>query len=187
MRKFKVTINAPIVLGFVFVCAISLIIGTLTHGMSTEALFMTYQSSLKNPITYLRFFTHVFGHEDMSHFIGNMMYILLLGPLLEEKYKSRCLIKVILVTAFATGIVNYIFFPRIALYGASGVVFAFIVLSSFTGFKNGEIPLTFILVVALFLGQQIYEGIALHDNASQITHMIGGAIGGFVGYFLNRK
>ena len=53
--------------------------------------------------------------------------------------------------------------------------------------KNGEIPLTFILVVVLFLGQQIYEGIALHDNVSQITHIIGGAIGGFVGYFFNRK
>lgn len=151
MKKFKVTINAPIVLGFVFVCAISLIIGTLTQGMSTEALFMTYHSSLKNPMTYLRFFTHVFGHEGMSHFIGNTIYILLLGPLLEEKYGSSCLIKVILVTAFVTGIVNYIFFPQIALCGASGVVFAFIVLSSFTGFKNGEIPLTFILVVVLFV------------------------------------
>ena len=107
----------------------------------------------------------------MSHFIGNTIYILLLGPLLEEKYGSSCLIKVILVTAFVTGIVNYIFFPQIALCGASGVVFAFIVLSSFTGFKNGEIPLTFILVVVLFLGQQIYEGIALHDNVSQITHL----------------
>lgn len=187
MKKIKVTINAPIVLGFVFVCTISLIIGTLTQGMSTEALFMTYHSSLKNPMTYLRFFTHVFGHEGMSHFIGNTIYILLLGPLLEEKYGSSCLIKVILVTAFITGIVNYIFFPQIALCGASGVVFAFIVLSSFTGFKNGEIPLTFILVVVLFLGQQIYEGIALHDNVSQITHIIGGAIGGFVGYFFNRK
>lgn len=97
MKKIKVTINAPIVLGFVFVCTISLIIGTLTQGMSTEALFMTYHSSLKNPMTYLRFFTHVFGHEGMSHFIGNTIYILLLGPLLEEKYGSSCLIKVILV------------------------------------------------------------------------------------------
>lgn len=164
MKKFKVTINAPIVLGFVFVCAISLIIGTLTQGMSTEALFMTYHSSLKNPMTYLRFFTHVFGHEGMSHFIGNTIYILLLGPLLEEKYGSSCLIKVILVTAFITGIVNYIFFPQIALCGASGVVFAFIVLSSFTGFKNGEIPLTFILVVILFLGQQIYESLRISSR-----------------------
>ena len=187
MRKLKVTFNAPIVLGFVFVCAISLIIGTLTRGMSTETFFMTYHSSLKNPMTYLRFFTHVFGHEGMSHFIGNIMYILLLGPLLEEKYGSSCLLKVIFVTAVATGIVNYIFFPQIALCGASGVVFAFIVLSSFTGFKNGEIPLTFILVVVLFLGHQIYEGIALHDNVSQITHIIGGAVGGILGYALNKK
>ena len=76
---------------------------------------------------------------------------------------------------------------NVALCGASGVVFAFILLTSFTSFRNGEIPLTFILVAIVFLGQQVYEGVFLQDNISNLSHVIGGIIGAIVGYKLNKK
>jgi GlpG protein len=148
---------------------------------------MTYHSSLKNPLTYIRFFTHVFGHNGWEHFIGNASYLLLLGPMLEEKYGSKELIEVIGITALATGLVNYIFFWNVALCGASGVVFAFIILASFTGFKSGEIPLTFLLIAAIFIGQQVYEGIAIQDNISNMAHIVGGIVGAVIGYGLNKK
>jgi GlpG protein len=138
-------------------------------------------------MTYIRFFTHVFGHSGWEHFIGNASYLLLLGPMLEEKYGSAELAKVMAITALATGLVNYIFFWNVALCGASGVVFAFIVLSSFTGFKEGEIPLTFILVAVIFIGEQIYEGIAVQDNISNMAHIVGGIVGAVAGYGFNRK
>jgi GlpG protein len=115
------------------------------------------------------------------------MYLLLLGPMLEEKYGSATMIKVIVLTAFVTGIIHFIFSGDTALCGASGVVFACIILASFTGFKEGEIPLSFILVAVLFIGQEIYKGIAIQDNISNITHIIGGIVGGISGYLLNKK
>lgn len=148
---------------------------------------MTYHSSLANPLTYLRFFTHVFGHAGWSHFIGNASYLLLLGPMLEEKHGSKELLEVIVITAFVPALINYIFFPHIGLLGASGVVFAFILLASFTGFEEGEIPLTFILVTVIFIGQQVYEGIAYKDNISHMGHIVGGMLGAVSGYGLNRK
>ena len=148
---------------------------------------MTYHSSLLNPLTYIRFITHVFGHAGWEHFIGNATYLLLLGPVLEEKYKSRTLIEIIIITALVTGIINYIFFPNIALCGASGIVFAFIILASFSGFKDGEIPLTFILVATIYIGQQIYDGITVNDNVSQMAHITGGLVGSITGYILNKK
>ena len=187
MRKLKITFNAPVTLGFVFICFVVTLLGVLTGGGSTRLLFMTYHSSITNPLTYLRFFTHVFGHAGWSHFIGNASYLLLLGPMLEEKYGSKEMLEVIGVTALATGIVNYIFFWNVALCGASGVVFAFIVLASFTGFRAGEIPLSFILVAIIFIGQQVYEGIAVQDNISNMAHIVGGIVGAVVGYNLNRK
>lgn len=168
-------------------CSVVTIIGAITNGKSTQLLFMTYHSSLKNPMTYLRFFTHILGHDGWGHFMGNATYLLLLGPLLEEKYGSKRLTVVILITAVSTGILNYILCPTIVLCGASGVVFAFIMLASFTGGKEGEVPLTFILALVLFLGQQIYEGIILSDNISQLTHVFGGTIGAVMGYILNKK
>lgn len=150
-RKFRITFNAPVVLSLIFICFIATLLGEITRGESTRLIFMTYHSSLLNPLTYIRFITHVFGHANWNHFIGNATYLLLLGPMLEEKYKSGTLIEIIIITALVTGIINYIFFPNIALCGASGIVFAFIILASFTGFKEGEIPLTFILVATIYI------------------------------------
>ena len=188
MKKgLKISINSPVVLGFSAICLIALVLSIVTKETTNKLLFMTYHSSLTNPLTYLRFFTHVFGHSGVEHFMGNITYILLLGPLLEEKYGSKLLIQSIVITAFITGIVNYILFPNIALCGASGVVFTFILLSSFTGFKDRAIPLTFILVAAIFLGQQVYEGIMLKDNISNLSHVLGGVVGSAMGYLLNKN
>lgn len=186
-KKFKITFNAPVTLGMVFLCFAATLLGMLTMGRSTRMLFMTYHSSLTNPMTYVRFFTHIFGHADWSHFIGNASYLLLLGPMLEEKHGAKELLEIIGITAVVTGILNYVLFWNIALCGASGVVFAFIVLASFTGFKEGEIPLTFLLVVIVFIGQQIYEGIMVQDNISNMAHIAGGIVGAVVGYGLNKK
>lgn len=159
----------------------------VTFGASNQLLFMTYHSSLLSPLTYVRFFTHVLGHLNWQHYIGNMMYILLLGPMLEEKHGSRSIIEVILITALITALINYFLFPGVALCGASGVVFAFIMLTSFTNFKEGEIPLTVILVAIIFIGQQVYEGLFLQDNISNLSHIAGGVVGAYVGYILNKK
>ena len=186
-KKLKITFNAPITLGFVMICFIATLLGVISNGRITQTLFMTYHSSLTSPMTYLRFITHIFGHSGRSHFIGNASYLLLLGPMLEEKYGSKVLLEVMCITAVVTGLVNYIFFWNVGLCGASGVVFAFIILASFTGFKEGEIPLTFILVAVIFIGQQVYEGIAVQDNISNMAHIVGGIVGAVIGYTINKK
>ena len=186
-KKRRITFNSPVVLGFVILSFGAMVLNYLTAGMSNKLLFMTYHSSLLSPLTDVRFFTHVLGHSGWSHYIGNTMYLLLLGPMLEEKYGSRTLIEVILITGLVTGLVTWILFPGVALCGASGVVFAFIMMTSFTNFKEGEIPLTVILVAVIFIGQQIYEGLFIQDNISNMGHILGGIVGGVAGYTLNKK
>lgn len=186
-KKIKITFNAPVTLAMVLLCVIATLSGIITSGKSTQLLFMTYHSSLKNPMTYVRFLTHIFGHADWRHFIGNASYLLLIGPMLEEKYGTKAILELIGITAIFTSVLNYILFWNIGLCGASGVVFAFIVLASFTGFNEGEIPLTFILVVIIFIGQQVYEGIMIQDNISNMAHIVGGIVGAGVGYGLNKR
>ena len=186
-KRLKLRFNAPVTLSFVSICFIATLLGIASNGEITKALFMTYHSSFLNPMTYIRFVTHVFGHSGWSHFIGNASYLLLLGPMLEEKHGSKAILEVILITAVSTGLINYFFFWNIGLCGASGVVFAFIMLASFTDFREGEIPITFILVAAIFIGQQVYEGIAVQDNISNMAHIVGGIVGAFIGYVLNVK
>lgn len=187
MKKRTITFNSPVVLSFVIISFGVMAANYLTGGLSNKLLFVTYHSSLADPMTYVRFFTHVFGHLGWSHYIGNMMYLLLLGPMLEEKYGSRAIIEVILITALITGLTNWFLFPSVALCGASSVVFAFILMTSFTSFKEGEIPLTVILVAVIFIGQQVYEGLFVADNISNMAHIVGGMVGAVAGYTLNKK
>lgn len=186
-KRLHITYNSPTTLSFVLASFIVTIIGLLTNGASTSLLFSVYGSSLLNPLTYLRMFTHILGHSGFEHFIGNAMYLLLLGPMLEEKYGAKTLIKVMVITAFVTAIVHCVFWGNYALCGASGIVFALILLSSFTAFKDGEIPLSFILVAFVFIGKEIYNGIFIQDSISNITHIIGGIVGSISGYALNKK
>ena len=186
MKKTKITFNAPLVLVFALLCAAATLVIAL-DGKTGMTLFSTYAASLSDPLTWLRLVTHVFGHSGVAHLVGNMAYILLLGPGLEEKYGAKNLLLVILVTAAVTGLVHNLLFPNTRLLGASGVVFAFILLTSFTGFREGEIPLTFILVAVIYLGEQIWSAVTVRDNVSNLTHIIGGLVGGGAGYLLNRE
>lgn len=186
-KKFHLSIsfNSPVILSFTIICGITLLLNQITGGASNDKFFSVYHSSFHDPLTYFRMIGHVLGHANLEHFVGNFMMILIVGPLLEEKYGSQDIFVVILVTALVTGLANYFFFPRYQVLGASGVVFALILLSSFTSFKNGTIPLTFILVAILYIGKQVWSTIAITDNISNFSHIVGGCVGGILGFFMN--
>ena len=185
-KRIRITFNSPVILSFVGVCLLALILDKITGGISTLKLFSVYRSSFLNPLTYVRLIGHIFGHAGWSHFINNIMMILILGPMLEEKYGSKDILLVILITAVVTGAFHMIFSPFTRLLGASGVVFAFILLSSLTSFDDGGIPVTFILVAVIYIGEQIYQLIAITSNVSNITHIIGGAVGATFGFVSNK-
>ncbi len=186
-KKVKIVLNSPVVLIFCGICVLALVLQYLTNSYTTRLLFSVYRASLLDPLTYARFFLHVCGHADVSHLIGNMMYILLLGPILEEKYGSRAIIIVILVTGLVTGLIDFILFPHTAFLGASGVVFAMILLTASVGLREREIPLTLILVAVLYIGNEIFTGIFVNDNVSQLSHIAGGIVGAVLGYLWRKK
>lgn len=185
--KFRVSFNSPVILSFTILCFLAMLLSYATNGRSNAMVFSVYRSSFLDPMTYVRFLGHIVGHAGWEHLFGNIMLILVVGPLLEEKYGSANLLFVIIITALATGAVHFALFPRVMLLGASGVVFALILLSSFTCVGEGEIPLTFILVAVIYIGQQVYQGLFVQDNISNLTHILGGLVGAGLGFIMNRN
>ena len=182
----KIRFNSPVILSFALISAGALAASMITHGRSDLLLFSVYKGSLRDPLFYARLFLHVFGHASISHYCNNMILILLVGPLLEEKYGSAKIAGIMAAVALITGIVHVLLPGNTALLGASGIVFAFILLSSVTG-NGGGIPLTTVIVALIYITQQVYEGVSSADNISQLTHIIGGAIGAVYGLSLRRK
>lgn len=127
------------------------------------------------------------GHADFNHFLGNMLLLLVVGPPLEEKYGSRALLAGILFTALVSGILQFILFPHTALLGASGIVFMLIMLASVSGMRGGKIPLTLLLVGALYLGQEIYSIVFVNDSVANFMHIVGGVCGTGFGLLAGRK
>lgn len=186
-NKVRITYNAPITLNFSLVCALVLIISRLIMPHLILVLFSAPARqgcpgafNWTNPIHYLRLFTHVFGHAGWNHLVGNLAFILLLGPLLEERYGSRLLLLMIMVTAFVTGILNAVFLST-GLMGASGIAFMMILLSSFGSVQKDGIPLTFLLALIIYLGREV-AAIFVDDNISNFAHIAGGLCGSIFGF-----
>ncbi len=182
----KVTYNAPVTLTFALASTALLFVDQFTGMAITERLFVVGASmNPADPVDYLRLFTHVVGHAGWAHLVSNFAFILLLGPILEEKYGSPAVLAMMATTALVTGVLNVLLFPT-GLLGASGIVFMMILLSSFTNFRRGEIPFTFLLVVLLYLTREIVT-ISQSDSISQFAHIAGGACGSLFGFLRPRR
>jgi membrane associated rhomboid family serine protease len=184
--KLRFAYNSPVILSFALIATAVLIIDQISGGAFIRAYFvLTPDFTFSSPLSWLRLFTYVIGHANWNHLISNFSFILLIGPVLEEKYGSLPLLLMMMVTAVATAILNLLI-VRTGLYGASGIVFMLILLSSFTNIRQGEIPLTFILIVALYLVREFVNALT-PSTVSQLAHIVGGIIGGAFGFLISRS
>jgi len=177
-----------VVLTFALISATVLILSqTVAHSLTVRWFAVPGKTGFNagSLRCWLTLFTHVLGHGDWPHLISNFTVILLIGPILEELYGSVSLAIMICITALVTGALNALFFST-GLLGASGVVFMMILLVSFTNFNKGEVPLTFILVVILYLGKELFDSFrglfGTGDDISQFAHIAGGFIGSLFGF-----
>ena len=170
-----------LILTYFFVSVAVLILKYITAGKSNDILFSSYRSSPFNPLTYVRLFTHVLGHSDWKHLSNNFLYILLIGPMIEEKYGTINLLIMILITAGVIGIINSIF-GRKRILGASGIVFMLIMMSSFVNIEETKIPLTLILIFIFYVVNEIIDGLIKKYNITHMGHIIGAVCGCLYGY-----
>jgi membrane associated rhomboid family serine protease len=186
-KGLRLKFNSPVVLTFAIVATcvlgLSYILGDWFRNLFTVP-GNTYGFNWFS-LDLFRLVSHAIGHENWQHLLGNFTFILLLGPILEERYGSGLLLVFMFVTALITGILNVILFPT-GLLGASGIVFMCILLTSFTNVKKGEIPITFILITLLFIGQEVFK-MFQQNNISEFAHLMGGLCGGIFGFFFSGK
>ena len=179
--------NSVLILTFFFTSFVALLLKYITMGSSNKLIFSSYRSSLLSPLTYVRFFTHILGHSDWKHFSNNFLYILLIGPMIEEKYGTINLLIMILITAGTTGIINHII-GRKRILGASGIVFMLIMMSSFVNIEAGKIPITLILMFICYIVNEVIDAVFKKDDVSHSGHILGaifGVIFGFLYFYTN--
>ena len=176
MARFRITYNAPVVLTFTLAAVVAYMLPDSLHEW-----FASYPSFKYGAHTYIGLFSHILGHANWEHLLGNFMLILLIGPILEERHGSIPLLAMILITALVTGLA-YVLFSSSGLLGASGVVFMMILLASTANIRSGEIPLTFVAIAVIYLGGELYRAVRSDDQVSHMAHLIGGMVGAAFGF-----
>ena len=181
----RVRYNAPVTLTLALAAAAVLALDQFTGSTIVTAYFTAPPYFGGGALAWVRLFTHVIGHASWAHLVSNFSFVLLIGPVLEEKFGSWILLLMVLVTAGVTGALNAAF-VHAGLLGASGIVFMLILLSSFTNIRARQIPLTFLLVVALYFVREFVAALT-PDSVSQLTHIAGGLCGGLFGFLFARR
>jgi membrane associated rhomboid family serine protease len=179
----KIKYNSPVILTYAIISICVLFF--FSYHFSVKYFSSPSHLSFVNPASFFRLISYVTVHGSWGHLIGNLVIILLIGPLLEEKYRSDKLLIMILITAIATGLLNAMLFSN-SLIGGSGIAFMLILLGSFSNIRSKEIPLTFIIIAVLFIGKEI-ASILKVDQISQFSHLLGGFIGASYGFIKKGK
>jgi membrane associated rhomboid family serine protease len=148
---------------------------------SPSVFILDGRMQTESAVWYLSTLGYIFGHADLQHVVGNLSIILLLGPLVELKFGWKRFTVMIFSTAILTAILHTLLWD-IKLVGASGIAFMLIVVSTLLNAKGKDIPVTFILVVLLYLGQEIYASFQ-QSQISHFAHLFGGAMGAFWGFY----
>jgi membrane associated rhomboid family serine protease len=175
------TYNAPVILTLSLLSLLAHLADRGSGGVLAPAFFAALpEFDYASPLSWFRLVSHVLGHKDLAHLAGNFSVILLIGPILDETHGSKPMAIMIFITALATGILNTVFFNT-GLMGASGLVFMMILLGSFANHRPGEIPLTFVLVVLLYLSGEVSAAFR-DDDVSQFAHLLGGLCGTVFGF-----
>jgi GlpG protein len=180
-----ITFKSPVTLTIV---AGSLVATLLPGAPAVMALHPAGLASWLDPFFYSGIFGHIFVHSGLAHWANNMALILLLAPALESRYGSLKFVGTMGALTFLVGISEslLLIFTQKTVIGASDLVFALILMTTFAQSRKGEIPIASILVAILW-GVHELGGLLTKDSIANSAHLVGAAWGFVWGLWLLPK
>ena len=178
---YKIVLDAPVPLFFVIISTFVFLIDFFIL-KDRSSLFLTSSPTaaggalpfaISQPLSYIRLFLYVFGFSSPQMLLTDLIFIMLLGPAIEERYGSVVIAIMMAVSALFSGVLNACF-CKASLRGASCIIFMLIFLNSFMSLSKKKVPLSFIFVVVLYVVREFLEkstGLAGTSNAGAGTAM----------------
>ncbi len=166
----KIKIKSPITIIFSLICVVAFLLGN-------PNMFILGSGNV------FGVFLWIFGHNGIEHLIGNLLPILIIGPVLESRYSKKTLISLITLTTLTTSILHLFLFQD-SVTGASGILCMFAILT-LMGKEDGEIPLMAVVFTFFVMVSQILSG-AQMNGISEFSHIIGILMGFLFGLIIKR-
>lgn len=129
-------------------------------------------------LSYFRIFFYIFGGSDFKILFFNLIFILLMGQILEEYYGSIVIGICFFVSTIFSGVLNSIFSLN-SLNGCTCIVMMMIFQNIFMNFSKGKISIPSFVIAILFIIFEISS-----KNQSGILGFFINFIGGLCGSLL---
>ena len=181
--KLKFQYDSPVMLTFAFITLIIFVLDTFVFkGKLKDTWLITptaaggaFPFAFSDFPSILRLFIHIFGYTESSVLICNLIFILLLGPQMEERYGSVIIGIMIFVSSLFSGVLNACFCKN-AVCGAEPVVFMLILLWTMMQLSRSKISASAIAVIALFITMLVFR-----KNPNGVVGVVVIAAGGLCG------
>lgn len=182
-NSFRFDYDAPVTLTYTILAVLIFILSiTLLKDKSPLSLLVSPTNAkgvlpfvLKDPLSYIRLFTHVLGFTDKTVLISDLIFILLLGPQMEERYGSVVIGIMFAVSALFSGVLTACFCQN-SIMGAGAPVFMLILLYAISFLTRKEISGTSIAIILLFIVRSFVQ-----TNPNGVVGVIITVAGGLCG------
>ena len=162
--KLKFQYDSPVMLTFAFITLIIFILDTFVFKGKLKDVWLITPTAAGGQFPFafsdlrsiLRLFIHVFGYTESPVLVCNLIFILLLGPQMEDRYGSVIIGIMIFVSALFSGVLNACFCTN-AVSGAEPVVFMLILLWTMMQLSRSKISASAIAVIALFITMLVFR------------------------------
>ena len=195
----KITIDSYVSVAFVAISVLFLLIdffitkGKIASFLSSpiNASFVAENVSgtavnIFNPATaksYLQLIFYVFAPSSVNVLIPNLIFIMLLGPTLEERYGITVIGIMIFICALFSGVLNACFCKN-SLTGPSCIVYMMIFLNIFFSLIKKKIPLSFVIIFILLIVKDVLSDSGL---ITLIINICGGLCGSLIAFLASPK
>lgn len=209
-KNLKLLADSKTVLIFAAICSALFIFDAATPGLNLAQILFTCPGNRDSfvrafdffsPADYLKIILYAFGHSDVQEFFANLAILLLLGPVLEERYGSKMIALMTGISTLVTGVLCVSLSP-ISLSGSSQIVFMMIFLTFLTERNRRSIKISWLALLCVYIfleisvnleSKVIFEkehsmaAVFLIKNTPILFYIIGGSAGGIFGLLVRNK
>ncbi len=209
-KKFKIDNDSPVTVCLALLLLLAFALDSFAlNGKLLASILTCPGGKLSSPsfnfssgADYIKLLLHVFGSSSWTPAFVNSLFVLLLGPELEERYGSPVFALMLAVSSLVTGVLNACLSPS-PVFGASCAIFTMIFLTGMTDLAKKRIRISWILVFSFYIVYQLYSVYSGSDvrlsssgngfllfmkkNAVTFISLAGGICGSLFGFLVSPK
>lgn len=160
--KIKFVYDSPVALSFAIITVLIFLLNSFVlKGRVNSFFYAPTNASGEFPFvfsgvnSYLRLALYQFGYFDLSFLFADLIIILLLGQILEERYGSVIMALMMFFSSLFSGVLNACFCKE-RLCGAASIVIMMVFLNTLTSISKKKVSVLSIITIAFVICREFF-------------------------------